>query len=105
MIKMSAGRKTFIVFNTALLCLLSFLFIAPYLHIFAKALNEASDTALGKVGLWPNKWTFDNMMVILIDETTWYGFGMCTVSAITAPNPANITQNTTRYLSNPDIRK
>ena len=51
MIKMSAGRKTFIVFNTALLCLLSFLFIAPYLHIFAKALNEASDTALGKVGL------------------------------------------------------
>ena len=81
MIKMSAGRKTFIVFNTALLCLLSFLFIAPYLHIFAKALNEASDTALGKVGLWPNKWTFDNMMVILIDETTWYGFAV-TVSRV-----------------------
>ena len=81
MIKMSAGRKTFIVFNTALLCLLSFLFIAPYLHIFAKALNEASDTALGKVGLWPNKWTFDNMMVVLIDETTWYGFAV-TVSRV-----------------------
>ena len=81
MIKMSAGRKTFIVFNTALLCLLSFLFIAPYLHIFAKALNEASDTALGKVGLWPNKWTFDTMMVILIDETTWYGFAV-TVSRV-----------------------
>lgn len=81
MIKVSKSRKVFVVCNTLFLLLLSFLFIAPYVNILAKALNEASDTALGGVGFLPRKWTFDNMMVILIDETTWYGFAV-TVSRV-----------------------
>lgn len=72
--KKSASRKTFIAINTVVLALLTCLFIAPYIHIFAKALNVASDTALGGIIFLPRKWTFDNMMIILIDENTWYGF-------------------------------
>lgn len=37
--------------------------------------------------------------------TIWCALSTSNIWDIIAPNPANITQNTTRYLSNPDIRK
>ena len=37
--------------------------------------------------------------------TIWCVLSTSNIWDIIAPNPANITQNTTRYLSNPDIRK
>ncbi len=72
--KVSASRKVFVAFNTVIVLALTLVFIAPYLHILAKSLNDAGDTALGGITFLPRKWTFDNMKVILIDKTTWYGF-------------------------------
>lgn len=72
--KVSASRWVFVVCNTALMVLLSFLFIFPYLNILATALNDASDTALGGIVFWPRSWTLDNLQIVLIDKTTWTGF-------------------------------
>ena len=79
--RISVSRKVFVVFNILFLTLLSVVFIAPYIHILAKSLNDAADTALGQISFWPHKWTFDNMKVILVDKTTWYGFAV-TVSRV-----------------------
>lgn len=72
--KDGVGRNVFVVCNTLLLILLSFLFIAPYLNVFAKALNSAKDTALGGVGLFPRKLSWDNFDIVLKDSGTWQGF-------------------------------
>lgn len=71
--KTTVSRKIFVGFNSILLVVLSLLFIAPYINILAKALNESADTALGGILFLPRKWTMDNMMVILLDDTTWSG--------------------------------
>ena len=72
-IKESVPRRIFIVFNTVLLILLSFVFLAPYVNILAKSLNAASDTALGGVTFWPRDFTWDNFDVVINDASTWTG--------------------------------
>lgn len=72
--KTSVSRKVFVVCNTILMILLSCLFIFPYVNILATALNDARNTELGGIILWPNVWTFDNLEIVLIDPTTWSGF-------------------------------
>lgn len=53
--------------------LLSFLFVAPYINILAKALNAARDTMLGGVTFCPRDFTWDNFRVIFIASSTWRG--------------------------------
>ena len=72
--KTSASRKVFVTVNTILMIFFSFLFLFPYINILATALNDARDTELGGIVLWPNVWTFDNLEIVLIDPTTWSGF-------------------------------
>ncbi|MDR1093224.1 MAG: hypothetical protein LBL66_03660, partial [Clostridiales bacterium] len=66
--KKSVSYKAFLAVNAAVLFLLSFLFLAPYVHVIAKALNQAKDTDLGGIALWPRKLTLDNFAVILTND-------------------------------------
>ena len=69
----TTSRIIFVIFNTTLLLLLTFSFIAPYINILAKAFNTAKDTMLGGVLFTPRKWTLDNFAVVLQDASTWSG--------------------------------
>lgn len=65
--KTSLSRKIFVVCNTALLILLSFGFLAPYINILAKSFNTAKDTMLGGITFFPRQFTWDNYDVVLQD--------------------------------------
>ncbi len=81
-IKTSAARKTFVVINTLLLILLSFLFVAPYLNVLAQAFNDAQDTAQGGLGLWPREWTLANFKVVFADDALISAFILTVVRVI-----------------------
>ncbi len=68
-IKTSVSRKIFVVVNVILLILLSFIFVFPYINIVAKAFNDAADTALGGITIFPRKFTFDNFGIVFADNT------------------------------------
>lgn len=72
--KMSKSYKTFSVFNIIFMILISFIFIAPYLNVLATALNDAKDSQLGGIFLWPRKWTWANISAVIKDDTTINGF-------------------------------
>ena len=65
--KLSPIRKAFIAFNTILLLLFSFAFLAPYVNILAKSFNSAKDTMLGGVTFFPRVFTLENYDVVLKD--------------------------------------
>ena len=65
------GRRVFEVCNIIIQVLLAVLFLGPYINVLAKALNAASDTALGGVLFWPRQWTWDNFDVVLSDSSLW----------------------------------
>ena len=67
------ARRAFLIGNGIFMVLLSFLFVAPYINILAKALNAARDTMLGGVTFWPRDFTWDNFRVIFIASSTWRG--------------------------------
>lgn len=73
-IKVSNSRKVFVVLNTLLMLILTFIFFAPYLHVLAKSLNSAKDTSLGGIALWPRVWSWDNYNVVLQDTSIIRGF-------------------------------
>jgi putative aldouronate transport system permease protein len=73
-IRVSAPRKTFVALNYVLLLTVTFIFVGPYLNVFAKALNSAADTALGGISFFPRKWSWDNLDIVLKDRATLRGF-------------------------------
>jgi len=73
-LKWSGQYKAFMVFNILFMVVLSFIFVAPYINVLAKALNKADDTSLGGIGFWPRKPTFSNIWMILNFEETSWGF-------------------------------
>ena len=73
-IKTSPSRKVFVVTNTVLLVLLSCVFLFPYLNVLAKSLNDASDTALGGLTVFPRAFTLTNFKVVFADETLMSSF-------------------------------
>lgn len=73
-IKTSTSRKVFVVFNTILLVFLSFVFLFPYLNVLAKSFNDASDTALGGLTIFPRLFTLTNFKVVFADETLMSSF-------------------------------
>lgn len=67
-IKGSVGQRVFQVFLAIILVLISAIFIFPYLHVLAKALNSSSDTALGGLTIYPRKFTFQYISIVLQDS-------------------------------------
>jgi putative aldouronate transport system permease protein len=57
----------FDVFNMAFALVVGLLCVTPYLHIAAKALNNSTDTMLGGLGIFPRKFTLDNIRAVLGD--------------------------------------
>lgn len=73
-IKTNPGRTAFVVINTILMIFFSMLFLFPYLNVVAKAFNEASDTALGGLTIYPRKFTLDYLELVLKDSSIITGF-------------------------------
>lgn len=42
--------------------------VFPYLNVLAKSLNEARDTVLGGITIFPRKFTFDNFLTLFSDK-------------------------------------
>jgi len=63
--KMSTGYKIFTAFNILFMLGLAVVMLYPYLHTLAQALNDATDTQLGGLTIWPRQFTMANIMAIL----------------------------------------
>lgn len=72
-IKVSIGRRTFLVINTVLIVLISLTFLLPYVNLLAKAFNSSKDTMLGGLTFWPRSFTTANFALIFGDSSTWNG--------------------------------
>ena len=57
--------KIFKFFNILFMLLIMTVMIYPYLNTLAKALNDASNTALGGITIFPRKLTLDNFATLL----------------------------------------
>lgn len=67
-IKDSIGQRIFRVFLAIILILACAAFLFPYLHVLAKALNSSADTALGGLTIYPRKFTFEFISIVLQDS-------------------------------------
>ena len=65
-----AFYRIFMVFNAIVMVLLVVIMIFPYVHVIAKAFNEGLDTMRGGISIWPRKFTFENIWLVIGDEST-----------------------------------
>lgn len=73
-IKDSISYRIFRVFLAIVFTLLCVCFLFPYLHVFAKAVNDSADTALGGLMVFPRKFTLDYIKIVLNDAGVLNGF-------------------------------
>ncbi|MDF2924174.1 MAG: binding-protein-dependent transport system inner rane component [Paenibacillaceae bacterium] len=66
---LSLGERTFTIGNIALMCLLSVVFLYPYLNQLAVSLNDGNNTALGGITIYPRVFTLDNYRTILSNSS------------------------------------
>lgn len=65
--KKSIGQKIFIVFDYAVMIVLSLLCILPVLHLFALSLSDSTAVSAGKVGFWPVNFTLSSYEFLVKD--------------------------------------
>jgi len=63
----SIGRKVFNFFNILFFLLVIAVVLFPYLNVLAKAFNDANDTALGGITIFPRKFTMENFKAVVLD--------------------------------------
>lgn len=66
--RISTSRKIFNVFNVTFMLLIIVVMVFPYIHILAKALNDANDTSKGGIFLWPRVFTWKNFEAVVTDK-------------------------------------
>ena len=67
-IKESISRKIFKFFLAVMMILACACFLFPYLHVLAKSVNSAADTALGGLTVYPRKFTLEYISIVLQDS-------------------------------------
>ena len=60
--------RWFMYFNYVFMGLVVTVMVFPYLNVLAKSLNEASDTILGGITVFPRKFTWDNFLTLFSDK-------------------------------------
>jgi len=69
MIKYSSrGNRIFTVCNHIFMFLVITIMVFPYINVLAKSLNQASDTVLGGITVFPRKPTVDNFLTLFSDK-------------------------------------
>ncbi len=66
-IRQPVSRKIFNVFNVLFMCALVVVMIFPYINILAKAFNNADDTAMGGITVYPRVFTWKNFETVVSD--------------------------------------
>ena len=66
--KVAISRRIFNVLNFVFMLLVVAVMVLPYVHVIAKSLNDAKDTAKGGITLWPRKFTWLNYEAVIMDE-------------------------------------
>lgn len=69
----------------------------PYLNVVAKAFNDAQDTMLGGITLWPRVPTFENFKVLLNDDSMYLAVGVTVLRVTLATVLGIIVQFMTAY--------
>lgn len=62
------GYRWFSIFNYLFMALVVTVMVFPYLNVLAKALNDANDTVLGGITVFPRKFTLVNFMTLFSDK-------------------------------------
>ena len=99
------GYKIFGFFDIIIMLIVIAVMLFPYLNVLAKALNDANDTMLGGITLYPRKFTLDNFKVLL-DEQSIYSAFFVSITRVVAAVIAGVTvQFMTAYaLSRPELK-
>ena len=97
MIKDSISRKLFNAFNILFMCLMMVVMLFPYLHIFAKALNEGTDSSRGGILIWPRVPTWENFQTILTDPKIIKAAGVSIYTVVVGTILHLFTQFTAAY--------
>ncbi|MCQ6561189.1 carbohydrate ABC transporter permease [Paenibacillus mendelii] len=64
-------EATFDLFNYALLALLGFATLYPFVNLLAISLNDPLDTMRGEVYFWPNQFTWNNYQIIFQENALY----------------------------------
>ena len=76
MFKRTKGELVFDIFLYALMGLLAIIFIYPFLNVLALSFNDARDTTLGGIYLWPRKFTLENYKTVFQDNKIFTAYGV-----------------------------
>lgn len=91
------GYAVFKVVNLFIMLMIIAATLFPYLNVLAKALNDAQDTMLGGITLWPRVPTFENFKVLLNDDTMYLAVGVTVLRVVLATVLGIIVQFMTAY--------
>lgn len=73
---MTKPQKAFNVVNITLMVLLCIVTIYPFIYVLAYALNDSIDTLRGGLWIFPRKFTFDNIIATLNDDSILNSFAI-----------------------------
>lgn len=72
-VKRTTGGKVFDRVNGLLITLFMICMIYPFWNVLVYAFNEGTDAVLGKLYLWPRKWTLTNFEYVLRNQSLLHG--------------------------------
>ncbi len=99
------GYKIFSFFNVIIMFMVIAVMLFPYLNVLAKALNDANDTMLGGITLYPRKFTLENFKVLLNEQSIYGAFFVSIARVIVAVAVGVTVQFMTAYaLSRPELK-
>lgn len=75
-IRISRGRKAFLIFNTVVSLLIAIACLAPMIHILALSLSGKNAVVSGSVGFWPVDITMDSYRYVMDDPQFFRAFGV-----------------------------
>lgn len=80
--QISAGRKTFIVFNYIFCCVIAVTCILPVVHIFSVSFSSKNAVFSGHVTFWPLEFTLDSYRLITRDNQFFVSYYVSGIRAL-----------------------
>jgi putative aldouronate transport system permease protein len=73
-IKIGAGRKTFVAFNTLFMIFISFVTVAPFINMLATSFSSSTAVMAGRVSFLPVNFELESYQRILKESRFWTGY-------------------------------
>lgn len=84
-VQRTRGEKTFDVFNTIFMVLLSFVTIYPFWYVLVLSLNTGTDAASGPMWFWPRQFTLENYYYVFQYEDLRRAFVLTVLRCVIGP--------------------